>query len=197
MFFRCSIARANSSDEPPGLRQLRELCEPRPPLALDADLPPLEEPDLADVEDPRDVLPDRERGAFLDRRRHDDLHAQDLPERQQAARDDRMLRPEPVHRLAGEVVAELPDLPGRKVMPGADHVLGVGALCPHRAVRVDDDLVDVLGDEQLPELAQVVLGMAAGRGQGRGLAHQNITSLLTKMVSRSPWSMLIVGAIRR
>ena len=81
----------------------------------------------------------------------------------------------------------------REPVLGADHVLGVSALDPDRAVRVDDHLVDVLGHEQGAQVPQVMLGMAVRDEQGRGLAHQKVTSRLTKMASRSPWAPLLRG----
>ena len=73
-------------------------------------------------------------------------------------------------------------------MIGTDHVLGVGALVPDRAVGIDDDLVDGRVVEERPQRAELMFGMAC---------YQNTRSRLTKMVRRSPCATLIVGAMRR
>ena len=51
------------------------------------------------------------------------------------------------------------------------HMLGIGILGPDDAIRVDHHLIDIVSDEQRPKLAEIVLGMAARREQGRGLIH--------------------------
>nr|WP_210240342.1 hypothetical protein [Amaricoccus solimangrovi] len=166
-------------------------------LALDADLAAGEETDLIEIEHAGDVFADRERRAVLDRRRHHDLDAERLAEGAQAARDQGMSRPDPVAGLAGEMIGEPAQPLGREAGSGCHHVLGLGALDPDRAVRVHHDFVDRVGDQQLAELAQLVLGMArrgeTGRGRGKGagrderlVEHQNTRSRATKMVSRSP-----------
>ena len=65
------------------------------------------------------------------------------------------------------MLAELQHLARRKPVPGLHHVLGIGPLGPCDTVGIDHHLVDVVGDEQRPELAKVVLRVAAGCERGR------------------------------
>ena len=163
MFSRSSMAIAEELRQVPGLGQVLEPGELAAPLLLDPHLTALDEGDLVQRQDPRDVLADRERDAGLDRRRGDDLHPHGSAEGDDAARDDRVLVAQPVAGLAGEVVAEMGDPRRREEVLGPHHVLGEGLLDPDAAVGIDGDLVDVVGEQQVAQLAQVVLRIAGGR----------------------------------
>ena len=154
--------------KPPRIRQLRDLRKPRPPL-LHADLSPSRNPICRHRESGDTYFPDRQ-----------------APSNSPAAR--RSARAEPARKAcklprrsgclgpgssssAGEVLAEAQHPPGGNQRP-VFTMCSASARSAHATPSgLITHLVDVVGDEQRPELAKVVPAWLLDAA-GQGLAHQ-------------------------